>query len=86
MVAGAAPVGEAAADLFYAQGIRAVSAEKVISQVGITKVTFYQHFPSKEKLVVAYLEAESCRVCRHIHEFNSNTPLDEFNLSVNPES
>ncbi|WP_228562670.1 TetR/AcrR family transcriptional regulator [Catenulispora rubra] len=47
---------EAAADLFYAQGIRAVSAEKIIARVGITKVTFYRHFPSKDDLIVAYLE------------------------------
>jgi AcrR family transcriptional regulator len=47
---------EAAADLFYAQGIRAVSAEKIIARVGITKVTFYRHFPTKDELVVAYLE------------------------------
>jgi AcrR family transcriptional regulator len=47
---------EAAAELFYAQGIRAVSAEKIIARVGITKVTFYRHFPTKDKLVVAYLE------------------------------
>lgn len=61
----AAPVGkpsmreriiEAAADLFYAQGIRAVSAEKIIARVGITKVTFYRHFPTKDDLIVAYLE------------------------------
>jgi AcrR family transcriptional regulator len=47
---------EAAAELFYARGIRAVSAEKVIAKVGITKVTFYRHFPSKDDLVVAYLQ------------------------------
>lgn len=47
---------EAAADLFYAQGIRAVSAEKIIARVGITKVTFYRHFPTKDDLIVAYLE------------------------------
>lgn len=47
---------EAAADLFYAQGIRAVSADKIIARVGITKVTFYRHFHTKDDLVVAYLE------------------------------
>jgi AcrR family transcriptional regulator len=47
---------EAAAELFYAQGLRAVSAEKVIAQVGISKVTFYRHFPTKDELIVAYLE------------------------------
>ena len=47
---------DAATQLFYAQGIRAVSAEKIIALVGITKVTFYRHFPSKDDLIVAYLE------------------------------
>jgi len=47
---------EAATALFYAQGLRAVSAEKIIAQVGITKVTFYRHFPTKADLIVAYLE------------------------------
>ncbi|MFC0554163.1 TetR/AcrR family transcriptional regulator [Planotetraspora thailandica] len=47
---------EAATDLFYAQGIRAVSADKIIARVGITKVTFYRHFRTKDDLVVAYLE------------------------------
>jgi len=47
---------EAATDLFYAHGIRAVSAERIIAQVGITKVTFYRHFPTKDDLIVAYLE------------------------------
>jgi AcrR family transcriptional regulator len=47
---------EAATALFYAQGLRAVSADKIIAQVGITKVTFYRHFPTKDDLIVAYLE------------------------------
>ena len=47
---------EAATELFYAQGLRAVSAEKIIAQVGTTKVTFYRHFPTKDDLIVAYLE------------------------------
>jgi AcrR family transcriptional regulator len=47
---------EAAVELFYTQGIRAVSADKIIAKVGITKVTFYRHFPAKDDLVVAYLE------------------------------
>jgi AcrR family transcriptional regulator len=47
---------EAAAELFYAQGLRAVSAEKIIARAGITKVTFYRHFPTKDDVIVAYLE------------------------------
>ncbi|MCS7476780.1 TetR/AcrR family transcriptional regulator [Umezawaea endophytica] len=47
---------EAATELFYAQGLRAVSADKVIDRVGTTKVTFYRHFRTKDDLIVAYLE------------------------------
>ncbi|MFB2600116.1 TetR/AcrR family transcriptional regulator [Herbiconiux sp. P17] len=47
---------EAASELFYAEGFRAVSAEKIIARVGTTKVTFYRHFRSKDDLMVAYLE------------------------------
>ncbi|AWB93112.1 TetR/AcrR family transcriptional regulator [Aeromicrobium chenweiae] len=46
----------AASELFYAQGLRAVSVDKVIERAGTTKVTFYRHFKSKDDLVVAYLE------------------------------
>lgn len=48
---------EAAAPLFYRQGIRAVSADAVIDAAGVTKATFYRHFPTKDELVVAYLTA-----------------------------
>jgi AcrR family transcriptional regulator len=46
----------AATELFYAEGFRAVSAEKIVARVGVTKVTFYRHFPSKDDLMVAYLD------------------------------
>lgn len=49
----------AAGELFYAAGIRATSADRVIEQVGLTKVTFYRHFRTKSDLVVAYLEEQA---------------------------
>ncbi|MCK9793685.1 TetR/AcrR family transcriptional regulator [Isoptericola sp. 4D.3] len=48
---------DAARVLFYTEGIRAVSADKVIAAAGVSKVTFYRHFPTKDELVVAYLDA-----------------------------
>ncbi len=50
---------EVATELFYAQGIRATSADRIIEQVGITKVTFYRHFRTKSDLVVAYLQLQA---------------------------
>jgi len=49
----------AANELFYANGIRATSADRIIDEVGITKVTFYRHFRTKSDLVVAYLEGQA---------------------------
>ncbi|MFC4138065.1 MULTISPECIES: TetR/AcrR family transcriptional regulator [unclassified Microbacterium] len=49
---------QAANELFYAEGIRGSSADRIIAQVGITKVTFYRHFPTKSDLVVAYLQQQ----------------------------
>lgn len=50
---------ESASGLFYAQGIRATSADRIIESAGITKVTFYRHFRTKSDLVVAYLEMQA---------------------------
>lgn len=50
---------DVANELFYDLGIRATSADRIIEQVGITKVTFYRHFRTKSDLVVAYLEHQS---------------------------
>lgn len=50
---------DAAGEQFYAHGIRATSADRIIEQVGITKVTFYRHFRTKSDLVVAYLEQKA---------------------------
>jgi len=46
----------AAHELFYRDGIRATGIDRVIAESGVTKVTFYRHFPSKNDLIRAYLE------------------------------
>ena len=43
-------------DLFYVDGIRATGIDRVIAASGVTKVTFYRHFPSKDDLVRAFLD------------------------------
>jgi len=46
----------AAHDLFYQDSIRATGVDKVIAVAGVTKVTFYRHFPSKNLLIQAFLD------------------------------
>lgn len=48
---------EAADDLFYREGLRAVSMDRIARDAGITKKTLYYHFRSKDDLMGAYLEA-----------------------------
>lgn len=42
--------------LFYEEGIRTVGVDRLIADAHVTKATFYKHFGSKERLVVAYVE------------------------------
>jgi AcrR family transcriptional regulator len=48
-----------ATEVFYAKGIHAVGIEEIVDRAQITRSTLYRHFPGKEDLVVAYLEAAS---------------------------
>jgi AcrR family transcriptional regulator len=41
--------------LFYTQGIRAIGVNTVAAEIGISKRTLYNYFPSKGDLVAAYL-------------------------------
>jgi AcrR family transcriptional regulator len=41
--------------LFYLQGIRAVGVDTIAAEIGISKRTLYNHFPSKDALIAAYL-------------------------------
>jgi AcrR family transcriptional regulator len=47
-----------AGDIFYREGIHAVGVDRLVSEAGVTRATFYRHFPSKDDLVRAYLERE----------------------------
>jgi AcrR family transcriptional regulator len=42
--------------LFYLRGIRAIGVDTVAAEIGISKRTLYNHFPSKDALISAYLE------------------------------
>ena len=46
---------ETADRLFYSQGIRAISVDTIADEIGISKRTLYNYFPSKDALIVAYL-------------------------------
>jgi AcrR family transcriptional regulator len=43
-------------ELFSRRGVRAVGVDEVIQRAGVAKATLYRHFPSKDDLVLAFLE------------------------------
>lgn len=45
-----------AGPLFYREGYRAVGVDRVIAEADVAKATFYRHFPSKDDLIVAWIE------------------------------
>jgi AcrR family transcriptional regulator len=47
---------DTAYELFSRRGIRGVGIEEVIERAGVAKATLYRHFPSKDDLVLAFLE------------------------------
>ena len=58
----------AAYELFSKRGIRAVGTEEVLAKAGVAKSTLYRHFPSKEELVLAFLQRREQRWTREYVE------------------
>lgn len=46
---------ESASELFYEKGIWATGVDAIAEHSGVTKMTLYKHFGSKDELVAAYL-------------------------------
>lgn len=45
-----------AGTLFYQRGYHAVGVDTIVAESGVAKMTLYRHFPSKDDLIVAYLQ------------------------------
>jgi AcrR family transcriptional regulator len=67
----AARILAAADKLFYTKGIRAVGVDTVAAEAGVSKRTLYNHYPSKDALIAAYLTA------RFRHTAPSDAPARE---------
>lgn len=65
---------ETASRLFYNEGARAVGMEAIVARSGIAKTTIYRHFPTKDALIEAFLEAEDEEFWRQWDEAVSRAP------------
>lgn len=72
---------ETATGLFYAQGIRLVGVDRLISTSQVTKATFYKHYRSKDNLVIAYVSHRHASDKEDIESLirESAGPLDALN-------
>lgn len=49
---------DTASTLFYQRGVRAVGVDLVVQEAAVAKTSLYRHFPTKDDLIVAFLERE----------------------------
>jgi AcrR family transcriptional regulator len=74
MTAAGRRVLDAAAELFYGQGINAVGVATVAENAGVTKKTLYDCFGSKADLVVAYLRERHATWWEHLERKLADSP------------
>jgi AcrR family transcriptional regulator len=52
---------ETAYDLFSRHGVRAVGVDRIVAESGVAKMSLYRHFPSKDDLVLTFLQEREQR-------------------------
>jgi AcrR family transcriptional regulator len=65
---GAERLLEAASDLFYREGIRAVGVDTISARAGVSKRTLYNRFGGKDELVAEYLRRRDERWRAYLQE------------------
>jgi AcrR family transcriptional regulator len=67
-----------AGQLFYAEGYRAVGIDRVIAEAGVAKATFYHHFPSKDALILAWIEAAEAALAARLPPETAPKPFSGY--------
>lgn len=67
-------------DLFYLQGYHQTGTNQLIREAGVSKASFYDNFPSKKDLAVAYVEESALRSIQYIRgELDKKTdPFERY--------
>jgi AcrR family transcriptional regulator len=55
---------DTAYDLFSRHGVRAVGVDRIVAESGVAKMSLYRHFPSKDVLVLTFLQEREQRWTR----------------------
>jgi AcrR family transcriptional regulator len=71
-----------AGPLFYREGYRAIGVDRVIAEANVAKATFYRHFPSKDDLIVAWLQRAESGMVAHMPAAETPTALSDFIMAT----
>lgn len=71
---------ETAERLFYDQGYNSTGINQIIEEAGIAKASLYQHFKSKDELLVAYLKRNHLERMDKLHQWVAkfDDPVDKL--------
>lgn len=64
--------------LFQQFGFHKVTMDEIVYELGISKKTLYQHFSSKEELVLSVVDSHQQEIQDHIESILSNKEMDFF--------
>jgi AcrR family transcriptional regulator len=67
-----------AGQLFYKEGYRAIGIDRVIAEADVAKATFYKHFPSKDDLIVAWINHAEVSSRSMLPPVAGPTPLFDY--------
>lgn len=65
---------ETAARLFFREGYHAVGVDTIVAASGVSKMTLYRYFPSKEDLIVAYLRDSNAQFWIWFERITADAP------------
>ncbi|MBN9000252.1 MAG: TetR/AcrR family transcriptional regulator [Rhizobiales bacterium] len=68
---------DAARELFYREGIRAVGVDEIVARAGVTKPSLYRSFASKDELAAAYMRAYDADFWRRFEAALASGPADD---------
>lgn len=66
---------DVAGRLFYQRGFAAAGIDLIVRESGVAKMTLYRHFPSKDELIVAWLDRVDAQFWRSFESWAGATTL-----------
>ncbi|SJN16472.1 Transcriptional regulator, TetR family [Marinilactibacillus psychrotolerans 42ea] len=68
--------------LFYKHGFHAVGIKKIVSQAKVSIMTLYNHFGSKENLIIQVLDQREIRFMQYLkHALNDKTQHSKYEMA-----